>query len=234
MLPSMRNIWLRFRTLCTRRELDRDLDDELSFHLAQRTEKNHAAGMDTTEARHAAQRQLGNASYVKERTREVHILTSIENAWRDVRFGTRMLLKEPGFTFIVILTLALGIGANTAIFSIINGFMLRPLPIADPHSMVYLAFPHDSSHFDHDFSYSELSDLRAQTSDLFTDVAGVIYGSFAGYADEADGLTFGGTPNRCKLASSPAISSGCSALRPRRAGSFFPAKENPPAPIQSW
>jgi predicted permease len=189
-LPSIRNIWLRIRTLWTRRELDRDLNDELSFHLAQRTDKNHAAGMDATEARHAAHRQLGNASYVKERTREVRILTSIENAWRDVRFGTRMLLKEPGFTFIVILTLALGIGANTAIFSIINGFMLRPLPIADPHSMVYLAFPHDSVHFDHDFSNPELSDLQAQTSDLFTAVAGVIYGSFAGHTSEADGLTF--------------------------------------------
>ncbi|HLX06191.1 MAG TPA: permease prefix domain 1-containing protein, partial [Candidatus Binatus sp.] len=145
-------MWLRFRALWTRSELDRDLNDELAFHLAQRTDKNRAAGMDATEARYAAHRQLGNANHVKERSREIRMLTSIENAWRDVRFGTRMLLKEPGFTFIVILTLALGIGANTAIFSIINGFMLRPLPIADPHGVVYLAFPHDSIHFDHDFS----------------------------------------------------------------------------------
>src|ERR1700685_1464998 len=184
MRQSLRSMWLRIRALATRRELDRDFSDELSFHLAQRTDKNRAAGMDATDARQAANRQFGNVSFVKERTRDVRILTSIENAWRDVRFGTRMLLKEPGFTFIVILTLALGIGANTAIFSIINGFMLRPLPIADPHSIVYLAFPHDSTHFDHDFSYPELSDLRAQTSDLFTGVAGVIYGSSAGYTSE--------------------------------------------------
>jgi predicted permease len=189
---TWRGMWLRIRTLWMRHELDRDLNDELSFHLAQRADKNRAAGMDTTEARYAANRQLGNATHVKERTRDIRILTSIENAWRDVRFGTRMLLKEPGFTFIVILTLALGIGANTAIFSIINGFMLRPLPIADPHNMTYLAFPRDSAHFDHDFSYPELSDLQAQTSDLFTGVAGVIYGSFAGYADEGDGLTYEG------------------------------------------
>ena len=176
MRQSLRSMWLRIRALWTRRELDRDFSDELSFHLAQRTDKNRAAGMDATDARQAANRQFGNVSYVKERTRDVRILTSIENAWRDVRFGARMLLKEPGFTFIVILTLALGIGANTAIFSIINGFMLRPLPISDPHSVVYLAFPHDSIHFDHDFSYQELSDLQTQMADIFTSAAGVVYG----------------------------------------------------------
>jgi predicted permease len=192
MRQSLRSMWLRIRALWTRRELDRDFSDELSFHLAQRTDKNRAAGMDATDARQAANRQFGNVSYVKERTRDVRILTSIENAWRDVRFGARMLLKEPGFTFIVILTLALGIGANTAIFSIINGFMLRPLPISDPHSVVYLAFPHDSIHFDHDFSYQELSDLQTQTADIFTSAAGVVYGGFAGSESQGDGLTFEG------------------------------------------
>src|SRR5579863_4066834 len=182
----------RLRSLFHRDQLDRDLDDELAFHLAQRAEKNRTAGMDAAGARHAAHRQLGNVGYVKERMREVRILTSIENAWRYVRFGTRMLLKEPGFTFIVILTLALGIGANTAIFSIINGFMLRPLPIADPHSVVYLAFPHDSIHFDHDFSYQELSELQEQTSDIFTSAAGVIFGGGAGFESLSDGLTFEG------------------------------------------
>ena len=192
MRHTLRSMWLRFRALWTRSELDRDLNDELAFHLAQRTDKNRAAGMDATEARYAAHRQLGNANHVKERSREIRILTSIENAWRDVRFGTRMLLKEPGFTFIVILTLALGIGANTAIFSIINGFMLRPLPIANPQSVVYLAFPRDSIHFDHDFSYQELSELQEQTSDIFTSAAGVIFGGGAGFENLSDGLTFEG------------------------------------------
>jgi predicted permease len=191
-LPTTRSAWLRIRSLFTRRDLDRDLNDELSFHLAQRADKNRAAGMAPTEAHHAAHRQLGNASYVKERTREVRILTSIENAWRDVRFGARMLLKEPGFTFIVILTLALGIGANTAIFSIINGFMLRPLPIADPYSMVYLAFPHGPENFDSEFSYQEFSDIHDQTSDIFADSAAVIFGGYAGFESLADGLTFEG------------------------------------------
>jgi predicted permease len=189
---TLRSVWLRFRALWTRSELDRDLNDELAFHLAQRTDKNRASGMDATEARYVAHRQLGNTNYVKERTREVRFLTSIENAWRDVRFGTRMLLKEPGFTFIVILTLALGIGANTAIFSIINGFMLRPLPIAEPHSVVYLAFPHGPTYFDSQFSFPEFSDAHDQTSGLFADMAGVIFGGYAGFESLADGLTYEG------------------------------------------
>ena len=192
MRQSLRSMWLRIRSLWTRREIERNLDDELSFHLAQRTQKNRAAGMEVAEARYAAHRQLGNASYVKERTREVRVLTSIENVWRDVRFGSRMLLKEPGFTFIVILTLALGIGANTAIFSIINGFMLRPLPIADPHSVVYLAFPRGPANFDHEFSYPEFTDIHNQTSNVFADSAGIIFGGFAGFENLADGLTYEG------------------------------------------
>ncbi|MBV8515341.1 MAG: ABC transporter permease [Acidobacteria bacterium] len=187
-----RELRLRISSLVHRQQLERDLDDELSFHLAQRADKNRSAGMDRAEARYAAHRQLGNANYVKERTREARILTSTESAWRDVRFGTRMLLKEPGFTFIVVLTLALGIGANTAIFSIINGFMLRPLPITDPNGVVYLAFPRDSIHFDHDFSYQELSQLQEQTSAIFTSAAGVIFGGGAGFENLSDGLTFEG------------------------------------------
>ncbi len=193
-MPSnwFREFRLRILSLFGREGLDRDLDDELAFHLAQRADKNRASGMDATEARHAAHRQLGNATNVKERTREIRILTSLENAWRDVRFGTRMLLKEPGFTFIVILTLALGIGANTAIFSIINGFMLRPLPIADPHSVVYLAFPQGPENFDHGFSYQEFSDIQKQTSDIFSSSAGVILGATAGFENQSDGLTLDG------------------------------------------
>jgi len=191
-LPFMRRIWLRIRTLWTRRELNRDLDDELAFHLAHRTDKNHATGMDAAEAGYAAHRQLGNVTRLKERTREVRVLTSIENAWRDIRFGARMLLKEPGFTLIVILTLALGIGANTAIFSIINGFMLRPLPISSPRRVVYLAFHQGPENFDHDFSFQEFSDIQKLTSDVFSGSAGIIFGGSAGFENQADGFTLEG------------------------------------------
>ena len=187
-----RQLRLRISSLFRRRQLDRDLRDELDFHVAMQTDKNRAVGMNSTDARHAAQRKLGNSTMLNETSRRLWTFAGLESIWEDVRFGARMLVKEPGVTFIVILTLALGIGANTAIFSIINGFMLRPLPIADPHSVVYLAFPHGPENFDHEFSYQEFSDIQKQTSDLFSASAGVIYGGSIGFENQSDGLTVDG------------------------------------------
>ncbi len=171
-------------------------------------------------------RQFGNSSYVKERTREVRILTSIENAWRDVRFGARMLLKEPGFTFIVILTLALGIGANTAIFSIINGFMLRPLPIADPHSIVYLAFPHDSTHFDHDFSYSGIvGSSNANVRYLHRRRPALSTAASPDYESQGDGLTFEGHTEPVQTSfRHRQFFLDCSASRPRTGRLILPGE----------
>jgi predicted permease len=138
--------WLRARALWRRRQLDRDLDDELAFHLVMREEKNRAAGIDTHEARYAARRQFGNATSVKERSRQVWTFTWLEALWQDLRFAGRMLRKNPGFAITAVLTLGLGIGASSALFSVIDGAFLHPFIYkdADRSTVLVARFPYQN------------------------------------------------------------------------------------------
>ena len=119
---------MRLRSLVRRERVDRDLDRELRFHLEQQVEENLAAGMPPGEARFAALRRLGGVAQIQEECREMRRTQYIENLAQDLRYAMRTMARTPASRSIIVLTLALAIGANSAIFSVIDGVLLRPLP----------------------------------------------------------------------------------------------------------
>ncbi|MBZ5500215.1 MAG: ABC transporter permease [Acidobacteriia bacterium] len=130
----------RLKQLLGRRRIYNDLADEIRSHLDERIEELVADGMPRKEAGAAARREFGNVTLIEERGREVWQWPSIESFFADVRFAIRLLRKTPAITAVALLSLALGIGANTAVFSLMNAVMLRMLPVRNPEELVQLQF----------------------------------------------------------------------------------------------
>ncbi len=170
-----------------------DLESDIQNHIEIETQDNIARGMSSEEARYAAMRKFGNVTRVMEDTREVWVITWLDHLIQDLRFALRGIRKSPLFAAVVVLTLALGIGANTAIFTIIDSVMLRAIPVSNPQQLVVFSW---KAHKDPDLkgrtSYGDcpykkidcslsvpfFKSVRAQTPEIFSSVA-----AFAGAID---------------------------------------------------
>ena len=135
-MKVLRTLFLRIRSLQRRGEVKREIDEELRFHLEQRAAENIAAGMAPDQAEREARKRFGNFQTVREECRARRGASFGEETLRDLRFALRQLLKNPGFTAVAVLTLALGIGANTGLFTILYALVWQPLPVKDPASVV--------------------------------------------------------------------------------------------------
>jgi predicted permease len=129
---------LRFRSLFRRSSVEQQLTDELRFHLDRLIEQKVSKGMTLEEARYAALRELGAIEQIKEECRDMRRVNYVETFLQDVRYGLRQLRRNPGFTAVAVVTLALGIGANTAIFTLVDAVMLKSLPVTNPKQLVRL------------------------------------------------------------------------------------------------
>src|SRR5215469_14519335 len=139
------------------RKRDNDLDRELRSDLELEEEEQREGGISGDEARHAALRAFGNPALIREQTHAVCSWNWLESLARDLRISLRTLLRTPGFTFIAILVMALGIGANVALFTVVRGVLLRPLPFEDPNRLLMLYEHSNYSAGGGDYPYSLVS-----------------------------------------------------------------------------
>src|SRR5262245_31113620 len=170
----LNKLWTRLRALLRKSEMERELNEELRNHIERQTEQNIRLGMNPEEARCAALKSFGGVEQAKERSRDVRGVRWMEDLWQDLRYSARLLLKNPGFTLVAVITLTLGIGANTAIFSLVEALLLRPLPYAEPDRLVLLSengrnqitYPNFSDWRERAQSFEGMASIRKQTLNL--------------------------------------------------------------------
>jgi predicted permease len=162
----MRRLFAGFRNLLHRTRRDADLDAELRAFYEASVEAKLAAGMPRAQAERAARIELGSPAAVKDWVRDVAWTTRLEAVWQDARYALRLLARQPGFTVAAVLTLALGIGATTAIFTLVDRVMLRPLPLSDPDRVVTL-HAHQGESVSRTFTHPPFLRLREHATAAF-------------------------------------------------------------------
>ncbi|HEX8880499.1 MAG TPA: ABC transporter permease [Candidatus Acidoferrum sp.] len=211
---------LRLRSLFRRGQADQELDDELRDHLERRTEEYVAKGMAQEEAHRRASLDLQGIEQTKEKCRDARRVSWMQDFVHDLRYGLRMLRKSPGFTAVGVLTLALGIGANTAIFSVVNAVLLRPLPFKDPGRLadlwrydLKLGVPQDQ------MSYPDFLDLRNQNT---------VFSSMAAFCEQQSiVLTSRGEPERIPGTICSSSLFDVIGVSPALGRAFLPAEDQP-------
>jgi len=222
-MDSPREIWSRLRLWLRSESMEREMDEEMRFHIDQSTERNFRAGMPPEEARRAALVSFGGVERFKEESRRESRPRLLEELLQDLRYGIRALRRNPGFTLVAVLTLGLGIGANTAIFSVVDGVLLRPIPLerAD-RLMVVWETDRNTGTTREPASVPDFVDLR-ERSRRFEALA-----AFQGL--EVNLMPAGGEPSRlAALAITPELLP-MAGIRPLLGRVFLPAEEKPDAP----
>jgi predicted permease len=168
-------IRLRIHALLHRRRLDQDLDDELSFHLAMRAEKLGDAGQ--------ARRVFGNDTWIRETCRELWSLGRVEIWWQDLRYGARLLRRTPLFSTVALISLALGIGSNVAIFSLMNAVLYKPMPVRQPDQLRIVNWSSA------DYQFINMSGITDSSTPGVTSSGSFAYPVYKEFRDSASGFT---------------------------------------------
>jgi predicted permease len=199
MFGAIQSAWRKLLFLSRRSGFEDGLEEEMRLHLELRARQLRDKGANTNEAEQIARRDFGNLALLRETSREIWTWQWMETIWQDLRFGSRQLARQPGFALIAILTLALGIGANTAVFSLLNAVLLRQLPVHQPQELAWFGsagangstvdLPNGAVTL---FSYPFFREFR-QNNDVFSDVAAVFSIPFGTYG------RVGGAPGMEKL-----------------------------------
>ncbi|HEX5412699.1 MAG TPA: ABC transporter permease [Terriglobia bacterium] len=217
---SLRRQLAKIGALIWRRRAADDLGEEIRAHLALEERENRERGMPPDEAHYAALRRFGNVTQAQERSREMWKWQWLENLLQDIRYGLRQLRRNPGFTAVAVLTLALGIGANTAVFSVVNAVLLRPLPFANSDRLVSVTSTIQPTGSSGSASYPDFADWRARNH---------VFDGMAAYRDDNYTLTGGETPLHVNIVVASDDLFKVLQVRPALGRSFRPGEDTPGA-----